>query len=242
MIRWDRPPEIDVVFGGEVVFRHSPLFTGQSWNESVSIGQSARARTLYAVLPLKPGSYMARVYDVAGNPSTEITVVTTKQASVHPFTSVDTMDEAPAWLGTKDGTLEDSGSLMINDSASPKLLEGTYHFTQGMDLGSVKRIRLTTRIAVAIFRATDTIDSRLDNIDDWEDFDGALQAGADAMIFARNTDDDPAGSPVSWSSWERLDSAEFEARAFEFYVLLTRGSSDYNILISELGIDADEIA
>lgn len=242
LIRWDKPPELDVLFGGEVVFRHSPAFDAPSWGASVSIGQASRARTLYAVLPLKPGSYLARVYDVAGNPSEEITVVTTKQASVHAFSTVDTMDEAPAWLGSKDGTVESSGVLLIDASASPSVLAGTYHFAQGMDLGSIKRVRLTSRIDVTIFRADDNIDSRLDNIDSWEDFDGALAAGADARLYVRHTDEDPAGSPVAWSSWERLDSAEFEARAFEFYVQLTRDSVDYNIAISELGIDAEEIA
>lgn len=242
LIRWDRPTELDVVFGGEVVFRHSPSFDSPSWSESVTIGQAARARTLYAVLPLKPGSYMARVYDVAGNPSTEITVVTTKQASVHAFSSVDSIDEAPGWIGNHDGTVEYSGNLKIDDSASPVFLTGTYKFANGIDLGSVKRVRMTTRIAVSIYRPADTIDSRVGNIDTWEDFDGALQAGADAKIYVRHTDDNPSGSPVSWSTWERIDSAEFEARGFEFYIFLNRESADYNILISELGVDIDEIA
>lgn len=242
LIRWEKPNELDVVFGGEVVFRHCPDFDNPQWSESVTIGQSARARTLYAVLPLKPGSYLARVYDIAGNPSEEITIVTTKQASVHAFASVDTLDDAPDFLGTHDGTVEDgSGNLTIDEAASPAVIEGTYNFAQGIDLGAVMRVRLTTRLTVSIFRVGDNIDDRLDNIDTWEDFDGDLLEGADARVFVRHTDDNPSGSPVTWSAWERLDSAEFEARAFEFYVVLTRDSVDYNILVSELGIDVDEV-
>lgn len=241
LIRWEKPLELDVLFGGEVVFRHSPDFDNPQWSESVTIGQAARARTLYAVLPLKPGSYLARVYDVAGNPSDEITIVTTKQASVHAFAAVDSLDEAPSFLGAHDGTVIDTGKLTIDTSASPSILEGTYNFVQGMDLTTVKRVRLTTRLDVVIFNVDDNIDERLDNIDDWEDFDATLLAGADARVYVRHTDDDPSGSPVSWSAWERLDSAEFEARAFEFYVVLTRDSVDYNILVSELGVDAEEV-
>ena len=241
LIRWDRPAELDVLFGGEVVFRHSPSLTAPSWSESVSIGTAARARTLYAVLPLKEGSYLARVYDIAGNPSEEITIVSTKQASVLQFASVDTLDEDPNFLGTHDDTVNNSGSLTIDEATSPSVLEGTYEFVQGMDLTTVKRVRLTTRLAVVIFNVNDNIDDRLDNIDEWEDFDASLSVGADARIFVRHTDDDPAGSPVSWSDWERLDSAEFEARAFEFYVHLTRDSLDFNILVNELGVDAEEI-
>ena len=241
LIRWDRPSELDVIFGGEVVFRHSPLFEGATWAESVTIGQAAMARTLFAVLPLKPGTYLARVYDVDGNPSEEVTSVTTKQASVHAFTSVDVLDEAPAFLGDKDNVEEDTGILKLTEG-SPRVLEGTYEFAQGIDLTTVSRVRLTTRLTVAAYSIGDEIDDRLDLIDLWEDFDGTLQAGADCKVYVRHTDDDPEASPVSWSAWERLDSAEFEARAFQFKAVLSAESEDYNIAVSELGIDTDEIA
>lgn len=242
LIRWDKPKELDVLFGGEVVFRHCPDFEDPQWAQSVTIGQAARARTLQHMLPLKPGSYLARVYDLAGNASTEITFVTTKQASVHEFISVETLNEAPDFLGVHTGTTEDSGNLQFDESASPQVLEGNYKFVQGIDLGSVKRVRLTTRIAVSIVRVGDTIDSRLDNIDQWESFDGALAEGADARIWVRTTDDDPGGSPVTWSAWERVDSGEFDCRGFEFQVVLTRDSVNHNILVSELGIDIEEVA
>ena len=240
LIRWDRPSELDVLFGGEVVFRHSPAMTGASWGESVTIGQSARARTLFAVLPLKEGTYLARVYDVDGNPSDTITAVTTKQASVHEFANVDSLDEAPAFLGDHSDTEESSGSLKLIDG-SPNVLEGEYAFAQGIDLTTVSRVRLTTRLAVTIYDVNDNIDDRTANMDSWEDFDGSLNGGADARVFVRHTDDDPSGSGAVWSAWERLDSAEFEARAFQFYVQLTRDSIDNNILVSELGIDVDEV-
>ena len=121
-------------------------------------------------------------------------------------------------------------------------MSGTYYFTQGIDLGSVKNVRLTNRLGIAIYNVNNYIDSRISNIDDWEDFDATLNGGADATVYVRHTDDNPGVSPVSWSSWERLDSAEFEARAFQFYVVLERDSADYNIMVSELGINVDEIS
>lgn len=242
LIRWDKPSELDVLFGGQVIFRHSPLTEGATWSASVSIGTAAMARTLFAVLPLKEGTYFARVFDVAGNPSETITSVTTKQANVLGFSNVDTIDEAPGWIGTHEDTIESGGDLKIDDSLSPQVLTGTYKFSEGIDMGSVKRVRLTTRITASTFNVNDYIDSRTTNIDTWEDFDGDLSALADAKVYVRHTDDDPAGSPVSWSSWERLESAEFETRAFEFLVILTRESEDYNILIDELGVDIEEVA
>jgi sulfur carrier protein ThiS len=242
LIRWDKPAELDVIYGGEVEFRHSPLMENATWGSSVSIGQAAFARTLFAVLPLKEGTYLARVYDVDGNPSEIITTVTTKQVSVNTFVSVTTLDEAPNFLGNHNGTEVDDGALKLIDGASPPVVSGTYQFSQGIDLGSIKKVRLTTRLTTGIYNVNDTIGSRISKISTWESFSGILSAGADAKIFVRHTDDDPAVSPVSWSTWERLDSAEFEARAFEFYILIERDSVDYNMLISELGIDVDELA
>jgi len=241
LIRWDRPDEIDVLFGGEVEFRHSPLMEDATWGSSVSIGQSAMARTLFAVLPLKEGTYLARVYDVDGNPAETITTVTTKQVSLNEFASVTTLDEAPVFLGSHNGTEILEGALKLIDGSSPPVLSGTYYFEDGIDMGSVKNVRVTTRLSVSIYNVNDEIDSRLANIDDWQDFDGEVVGGADARVFVRHTDDDPAISSPAWSAWERLDSAEFNARAFQFYIVLERDSLDYNILISELGIDIDEI-
>jgi hypothetical protein len=241
MIRWDRPAEIDVLYGGEVEFRHSLLLEDATWGSSVSIGQSSMARTLFAILPLKEGTYFARVYDVDGNSSETITTVTTKQATVNAFASVDSLEEAPTFAGTHDGTDVEGVSIKLVDGASPAVMTGTYAFAQGIDLGSVKNVRLTNRLGVAIYNVNDSIDSRTSNIDDWEDFDGTLNGGADARVYVRHSDTNPAVSPVVWSSWERLDSAEFEARAFQFYAVLDRVSADYNIAVSELAINVDEI-
>jgi sulfur carrier protein ThiS len=240
-IRWDAPTELDVIFGGKVEFRHSQLMTGAEWGESTSIGQAAFANSLFAVLPLKEGTYFARVYDVDGNPAETITSVSTKQISVHEFENVTTVDEAPTFPGTHDDTVVASNNLQINDGVSPKVYEGSYTFSQGIDLTTVQRVRLTTRLTVSIFNVNDTIDSRLSNIDDWEDFDASLIGGADARVYVRHTDTDPAASPVVWTAWERLDSAEFEARAFQFKMILDRESVDYNINVSELGVDVEKI-
>lgn len=250
MIRWDMPAEIDVIFGGQVVFRHSQALTGATWGSSVSIGQAAMARTLFAVLPLKVGTYFARVYDVDGNVSAEISTVTTKQVSVLTFTSADDIDEASAFLGTKDGLVVEDSALKIDetlydsdsdsDSDGERALEGEYEFLNSIDLGSVQHVRLTTRITSSIYLVNDTIDSRTARIDTWESFDGSNEAAGDARVYVRHTDDDPSGTPT-WSAWNRLDSAEFEARAFQFKAVLSVDSEDYNINVTELGVDADQV-
>lgn len=258
-LRWNEPTELDVRLGGRVEFRHAQAQTGASITDSVSIGQAAQARALFASLPAKAGTYFARTIDADGNIG-GIVSISTKQASLLSFADVDSLDEASLFLGTHDNTFNDSGTLKLlgagnfDDIADLDLMTanidsyggvstttGTYDFATGFDLTTVKKVRLTTRITSTIVNVNDLVDDRTDNIDDWEDFDGTQQAEADVIVFVRHTDDDPAASPT-WSDWVRLESAEFEARGFDFKAELTTDSTAYNILVTELGVDVEELA
>ena len=286
LIRWREPDDLDIRLGGIVLFRHSKAFTGALWSSAASIGQSAQAKSLVAVLPLKPGTYLARVFDADGTAGA-VASVTTKQASVHSFASTATIDEAPGFNGTHVDTEAVGGTLRLADDgtggggggavsgasamgfvpgtavaglavpgssieateptgggggtgATGVLATGTYGFANSLDLGAVTRIRLTTRLIVGATNPFDQIDSRTELIDDWDDFDGVDQSSTDVEVWCRQTDDDPGVSPT-WSAWDRLDSAEFEARAFEFEARLSTADSVYNISISEMGIDAEAV-
>lgn len=254
-IRWDQPDELDVKFGGSVYFRHSMSFASPRWSESVSIGDTARARSLIAHLPLKPGTYLARVFDADGNPG-GVTTLSTKQASVLAFADVDSLDEHPSFAGTHDGTsgfttLKLSGLGLVDDipdfdevgdldSFGGVQTSGTYTFASGFDLSTVKKVRLTVRIDGFSQNVLDNLDERTELMDSWEDFDGTEQAQADAQVWVRQTDDDPTGTPV-WSTYERLDSAEFEARAFSFQARLMTDDPTYNFIVEELGVDVEEV-
>lgn len=256
LLRWDEPSELDVQFGGKVLFRHSPSMASPTWPASTGIGKFANARDLVATLPLKSGSYLARVFDSSGNPSTVVSV-STKQASVLAYASVSSLDEDPLFPGTHSNTVAVDGNLQLDgmglidaeadfdaisdlDTLGGLETEGTYEFATGFDLGSVERVRLTTRITAISTDVLDQVDDRVDPIDQWEDFDGTDSGAADLQIWVRETDDDPAGSPA-WSEFQRLDSAEFEARGFDFEARLFTTDASYNIVCSDLGIDVEEI-
>ena len=171
---------------------------------------------------------------------------------------MDTLDEAPSFGGTHIGTVVVGGDLKLDgldlidswpdidaisdwDSEGGILLSGTYLFQFGFDFGVVKKMRLTTRITGQSFNVLNLIDDRTDPIDQWEDFDGLEQGAADIRVETRHTDDDPGGGSPAFSAWERLDSAEFEARGFEFRALLTTNDPAINIQVTQLGIDAEEV-
>ncbi len=208
-------------------------------------------------LPLKSGTYLARVFDSSKVPSAAIASVSTKQVALQGFANLATVIEHPGFLGTHSGTagvdsiLKLSGSTLIDDwpdfdavadvdTEGGLATEGTYTFAAGFDFGSAKRVRLTSKILGLVVNTFDLIDDRTGLIDDWEDFDGVESGSADAIVEVRVTDDDPNGSP-SWSVWQRLDSAEYETRGVQGRARLTSSDPAYNIHVSELQISADEV-
>ena len=260
LLRWSTPPALDVKFGGTVRFRHSNEAdaSNASWAQSVSIGTSAMASALIAQLPLKAGTYLAKVFDVGGRPST-VTKIDTKQATIQSFSSAasDVIEET-AFSGIHTNTTAPDGVLKLTasdlfdtwadidlitdwDSEGGMDTSGTYDFAAGYDLTTVKAVRLTTNISVTITGLLDRIDSWAGNVDDREDWDGDGGAPATAQVQVRHTDDDPATSAASWSAWNDLDSAEFNARGFDFRCQLTTTDSDFNILVDTLQVTAEEL-
>ena len=259
LLTWDRHSDLDVRIGGEIRFRHSPALAGATWASSIRISQPIQGGQTGTILPLRPGTYLARAVDSSGIPSQSIASVVTDGAEVLSFANIATLDEHPNFAGPKtataasDGVLSLAGTGLFDDIPDFDAVEdldafgglassGTYDFAGGIDQGAVKRCRLTATIAATVVNPLDLIDERTLPIDEWVDFDGDLGADvADAQVYVRTTNDDPAGSPV-WSDWELLTVAEFAARAFDFQARLETSDTTYNIQVSQLTVSCDEVA
>ncbi|MCP5364119.1 MAG: MoaD/ThiS family protein [Hyphomicrobiales bacterium] len=260
LLRWAPIKETDVRFGGTIAFRHSPLMTGASWGDSVSIGSAAKGNDDHAWLPLKPGTYLARVFDAGGRAAAEVNTATTKQASLLDYVTVDSLQEDPHFGGTHIGTEVVDGKLQLKetggiddiadwdaiddfDSVGQSMAtSGTYRFSAGIDLGAVTKVRLTSHLRATIVNLYDLIDDRTQPIDSWPDMDGVDGAPGDAVLWAKLTDDDPAGTPT-WSEFVRIDAQEVETRAIgEIECRLTMRDSSYQIQVSELRLFADALS
>lgn len=262
LLRWDLPKDLDVQFGGWIVFRHSPIMEGANWPDSTSIGRTVNGDQTHVWLPLKPGTYMGRVYDSDGVPSLGVASVSTKQASLLPFSPVMDMQEDPDFSGSKINCAVDANgipglsllstgdfdavadvdALLDWDLKTESVVgSGRYYFEGGMDFTAIRRIRLTSHILCYAVNQYAMIDGD-DNIDSMEDFDGTDSANVDASIWVQVTDDNPNVSPV-WGNYMRIDSAEIEARAIgNIYCLLSSDSSETNIEVTELRLFADEVS
>jgi hypothetical protein len=256
-LSWDAHPDLDVRFGGQIEFRHTPQTSSPVWSASTGIGSAVPGASTFAVLPLKAGTYFAKATDAGGRYSVNEAGALAQQASAVTFTAITTATEHTAFSGTKTNTVVTSSTLRLDstslidgaadfdaiadiDSLGGITGSGSYAFANAIDLTTVKNCRLTGRIAATVVNTNDLVDSRTGGLDDWLDFDGVAGNEADAWIEVRQTDDNPAGSPT-WGAWTRLDSGEFRARAFQFRAQLRTSDPAFNIHVSELSVTADEV-
>ena len=261
ILRWAEyggAASLDVKIGGKVVIRHSPDTTA-GWAQSTSIGDAVPGASTLAILPLKPGIYLLKAVDSSGIESVDYASVVTEQATALAFANVTSLTEDPDFTGAKTRCRVDAAHRLILSSSAgfdgitdvdavPNLdaygdlaTMGSYDFGGAIDLGSVRPIRLTSRMLAFVFRELDEIDSRSNPIDEWLSFDAEASGDADAIVFVRKTNDDPTGTP-EWTDWQRLDSGEFVGRAFQFKVEMYTRDTAFNIAIEELFIQADEVA
>jgi hypothetical protein len=254
-LRWDRPAEIDVLIGGAIQWRWTPVTTGASWASSTSLnGAEISGASTFIVLPLKPGTYLGRVIDSLGN-SSDVVAWPTKQASASTFTLLETVIEHPTFPGTVE-TCSVVGSVLRLQTGSIDVAQswdaipefdiygegvasfGRYYFATGMDFEAVIHVRLTALVFAAMYSTTDLWDDPTDFVDSDEVIDVNTSASGDVVVEMRETDDDPGGSPT-WSSWRRLDASEIEARAVQFRAVLWTTAANTNIDVTLLEVRAE---
>ena len=258
LMRWDLPADLDVQFGGWVMFRHSPDMDAVLWPNTTSLARAVTGDQTHVYLPLKPGTYFARIYDADGRPSEGFAFVSTKQASLLAFSQVGDVQEDPLFTGTKTdcSIFNDGLTLKIGDFSSiPDVgaipdwnvsvgvsASGLYQFAAGIDMGTVKRTRLTSHMLLEAINEFDFWDSKVGPIDSWPDVDGTQGASVDAMVYGKLTDDNPAGSPT-WGPFMRIDSAEISARALgHLECRMTTDDRSFNLWLTELRVTSEQVA
>lgn len=258
VLRWTQASELDVRQGGRIAIRHSHLLTGAQWAGSRSIGAEPGGATM-AVLPLVPGSYLLRAEDSTGNVG-PITVLPTDGATAVAFANLGLLQEDDEFTGTGAAvtTIAGTRGLVIPDGTSFDTVpdvdalaswdypsgtvdpSATYTFASGLDLGTVKRVRLRADIALTAFAPFDDFDARPGNVDDWASWDGTDGAEVDCYIEVRTTADDPAGTPT-WSDWGRIDASEIVARGIDARAVLSTGDGAVTPFVTRLRLQADEV-
>ena len=236
-LRWTRHPDLDVRVGGRFEIRHTPVTATPVWADGTTIGEATNGETTFLALPLLSGTYMIKAIDAGGVYSVNAAAISASQATALTFSSLATQTEHTAFSGTKTNTTVASSRLKLSTAQST----GSYTFAAGIDLTSVKNVRVTRHLLAEVVNETNVWDSRTDLMDAWLTIDDAVIGGeADAWVEARTTQDDPGGTPT-WDDWRKIDASEFRARAFQFRAQLRRYNATYNIEIAELKASVDEV-
>lgn len=257
-LTWSPSPDLDVVVGGYLRLRHSPLLSGAAWENAVDMGAAIPGSATSTVVPLLSGTYMAKWVDSSGNESRNAVSVSTDAPDVLALNVVEIVTEHPAWTGTKSGvaygpdwggikldSIDTIGSRTDNVSAWPRLSilggvrdSGEYVSATTVDLGAVYASRLTARLYIETLDEADTIGARTDNVTLWPSVVGQAVTDATARLYVRTTNDDPAGAPT-WSAWQPFAVADWTVRALQFRLVLESASTAHNVAVKELEITVD---
>ena len=150
--------------------------------------------------------------------------------------------------GVGDYDLEDGNALLLEDGSSLRQegdaqlhTSGTYRFNT-FTLSDIFSLRLNSTLrARSFFPYGEKIDDEPD-IDLVTNFDGAVPNTCDVKLFIRTTQDAPPGGGYqdsNFTSWRRFNNAEFKARAYQVEARFSTGSSQENIAVDQLSVQAE---
>lgn len=259
-LRWNPTVDLDVKIGGSVHIRHSNLTDGSAtWANSVDLVEAKSGSATEAIIPLVEGEVLIKFEDDGGRQSTNAASVIIdlpdtlgnllvqsrrEDADTPPFqgskTTVFYSEEYDAL--TLDGTgsidsITDFDAITSFDILGDVASSGTYQFNNTLDLGAAYSLDLKRFFVTRAYFPSDLIDSRIGDVDDWNDWDGSAAALVNSKLYLRSTSDNPSGSPT-WSAWQEFVNGTFKGRGFQFRAELTSSDPGQNILIDELGYEA----
>ena len=263
-LSWSKVNVLDVTNGGSLIIRHSSLVSNATWQDGQEIGEAIAGSATFSVLPLLTGTYMIKAVDSGGRFSTNAKYATTTVPNIIDFNAVVSATENPNFTGAKSDMIVDNNVLKLEGAPRFLLTEasdflitedgdrlareigdvgviedlGSYYFANSVDLGSTYTSRLTANLSSSVSLVSDLIDYRTQNIDLWQNFDGASSDAITAVLELRSTTDNPASNPT-WSSWSPFLVGDYHARAYEFRVIVTNTDSSYNISITALSVTVD---
>jgi hypothetical protein len=266
LLQWTLSSDLDVVQGGFYSIKHSVDTGASSWSQGIRIADNVAGHQNSAIVPLLAGVYMIRAHDSSGQVSMP-TFINSTGASLQALQLDSSVQEDPDFLGTMNRMSNVDDLLKIEsedelDSISNfdnitrfDALNGIwntsssgydaskpqYTFTNTMDLGSVKTTRLRQFIKSNATSVFDLIDSRVANIDTWEDFDDTEADFTSVKMQVRSTNDNPSSSP-SWGDWSDFYVEERTARAHQFRIFPETTNSNYNLNITQMRVFAETLS
>ncbi len=246
--KWDEVPDID---RKSYRMRFSRVFSGATWGTAQILEDIIYETRLST--PFIPGTYLIKAVDIAGNESENATAIITYDPGLIA-NAVEVMTENPTFAGDKDNVEVESDGLVMSDTA-PGV--GYYYFENPVDLTDIFTANISATVVASgefvnnlfdyadLFALDDLFGAGQNDLfaaDDLFAVDDLFGIGSDAwevQLQYRITDQDPAGSPVTWSDWTDFVAGNLEFRAIEFRIRLTSLSENISPRVTVLSVTVD---
>jgi hypothetical protein len=241
--------------------RWSPLTSGATWGGATDVVVRVAKPASSVTVPALVGTYLIKAADFKGIESTNAASSISTLAGLESFNAVETLTENPGFAGTHSNTTAPDSLLILDtsllfddatgnfDDATGEfdsgggsgfvVSEGTYTFSDYIDLGDIYSSRVTANIEMTALDYENLFDDTAGDFDDHDGlFDGETPSLVDVTLEIRTTNDDPTGAPV-WSDWRSFNVGDYSCRAFQFRAILTTQRSTITPAISVLEVSVD---
>jgi len=264
-IRWNPVTEADVIAGGRIYVRHSPVTDGSgTFSNATDLIQALSGNTSSAEIPILAGEVILKAQDDGQRFSVGETSVVIDLPDPQPSLITQTRREDqdnPKFQGTKTNIGFDPVSNSINLSGTGQFDDitdfdaeaslddlggvsssGNYDFGGSpggttLDLGGVFALDLKKHVKSQAIYPNDLIDSR-GLIDDLQDFDGTASVDVNADMLVRVTTDDPSSGSPTYTDFQKFANGTYRGRGFQFRANLTSNDPAQDIQVTELGYTA----
>ena len=258
---WPQATDIDVKIGGQIRIRHSPLADGTAtWGQSNDIVPAVSGSSTRKIVPLLEGTYFIRAVDSTGNEAAGTASVIVDLPAPQDTLLIQEYreeDNSPPFNGTTNNMSyneEELGLILASDTLVDDMAtdgnwdalglidyiggaasEGSYIFSETLDLGSTYDIDLRNILKTRAYEPGNLWDDRLGLIDDWDDIDGDDLGAANCQLYVRTTADNPSGTPT-WGNWQPFVNNTTRGRGFQFKLIATSNNAAQNVVVEELGV------
>jgi hypothetical protein len=253
-LAWTQIGDLDLA---HYTIRYSPLTSGATWGDSVSLVEKVARPATSITVPARTGSYLIKAIDKNGNYSSNEAIIATNLTSIGNFNAVATQTESPSFAGTFDKTLVIDNALRLDsselfdsaignfDSATAFFDSGVtafdlyplgfYYFANPIDLGATYTTRVTAFISQTSDNLDDLFDSRTGNFDDTgSNFDGDTPANCEAHLeISLST------NGTTWSSYRNFVVGDYTARYYRFRVMMTSQDLSSTPVVTALSVTVD---
>jgi hypothetical protein len=259
-LTWNAVPDLDL---SHYVIRHSRSTEGATYAKAVDLLTKVPRPAVSAIAPAMTGTYFIKAVDKSGYESANSTEIVALIDGIPDLNVIETIVESPTFNGVKDEVVVNEENYLILDTASDfddieglfddedgdfdggggtTSTTGTYYFENFVDLGNVYTSRVTANIDVDRIDYVNLFDDAEGDFDQRVglfDGDPSTYSDTNAELYVAVTDDDPNGSPVTWSSWRKFFVGDYKARGLKFKAVLTTKALESTPAITQLSVTVD---